>query len=347
MKGVIIAALGAIAVLRPALAQDNRTIAERVVARVEAAYFDSTASPEIARALRQHAARGDYDALVGQALADTITAHLRSVRNDGHLAVWYSSDPLPPAREPGQPRTAEELADYRTRARQVNYGFEEVRRLDGNVGYLNLRRVFEADEESGRVAAAAMGLLANADAVILDLRQNGGGGPGMIELLATYFFPDRVHLQDLAWRETIDGRHNVTDQIWTLSYVPGPRLTTQPLYVLTSSGTFSAAEALAFALQTRGRAVVVGEPSGGGAHPNMAVPISDHYVVSVPIGQTIGAVDGTSWEGVGVRPDVPVSAEDALRTAHALALRRLLETAADPDHRELLDEALAALGDAR
>ena len=116
-----------------------------------------------------------------------------------------------------------------------NYGFREIKILAGNIGYLDLRG-FMAAELAGETAVAAMGFLAHADAVIVDLRHNGGGSPSMIQLLSSYFFGRRTHLNSFFWR----GKEQI-DQTWTLPHVPGTVRPDVPLYVLTSARTFSAA----------------------------------------------------------------------------------------------------------
>jgi retinol-binding protein 3 len=302
--------------------------------------------PEVARRMeediRGRLSNGDYDGITtGSALRDTLTAHLQEVSRDKHLRVFFSAEPRPIRleREP----SVEEQEEFRRYAAARNFGFERVERLAGNVGYLDLRGFFPA-EVGGDVAVAAMRFLANASALIIDLRQNGGGSPDMVALISSYLFDQPTHLNNLYWREG-----DRTQQFWTLPYVPGKRSAATPVYVLTSNHTFSGAEEFAYNLRNLKRAVIVGEVTGGGAHPGGGFPIDEHFGVGVPTGRAINPISGTNWEGTGVTPDILVSQEDALKVAHAAALKALLEQPNEQngrtvrDLREEMQRALAAL----
>jgi C-terminal processing protease CtpA/Prc len=162
-----------------------------------------------------------------------------------------------------------------------------------------------------------MGFLANVDALIIDLRDNHGGQPAMLQLILSYFFDRPTHLNDIYVRPD-DNTH----QYWTLPYVPGPRLVDIPLYILISHRSFSGAEAFAYDLKRLKRATLVGEKTGGGSHPLIAIPIGDHYVAGIPIGRPTNG----DWEGTGVAPDVEASSSDALDLAQKLAAAKLLAT---------------------
>src|SRR5436309_12576418 len=172
---------------------------------------------------------------------------------------------------------------------------------------------------AGETAAAAMTFLSTCEAVIFDLRQNGGGDPTMVAFLTSYLFGSQpVHLNDFFNRITGETR-----QSWTLAYVPGKRLTDKDAYVLTSARTFSGAEEFTYNLKHLRRASIVGETTGGGAHLVSGQRINDHFIIGVPSGRPINAVTKGDWEGTGVEPDAKVSAEDALKTAHLMALEKL------------------------
>ncbi len=156
-----------------------------------------------------------------------------------------------------------------------------------------------------------MELVAHTRALILDLRKCSGGAPTGAALWCTYFFPDdQVHLNDIYERRTDSLR-----QYWTASHLPAPRYLGRPVYVLTSAATFSGGEDVAYTLQAHGRAAIIGETTGGGAHPTDPYPVTEHITVTVPTARTINAVTGTNWEGVGVSPDRAVPAEQALEAA--------------------------------
>jgi hypothetical protein len=194
---------------------------------------------------------------------------------------------------------------------------------------------------AGETATAAMTFLSSTDAVIFDLRENGGGDPSMVAFLTSYLLgPRAVHLNDFYSRPT-----NETRQSWTLPYVPGRRLTEADVYILTSSRTFSGAEEFTYNLKHLKRATIVGEATRGAAHTVEGRRINANFAIAVPTGRPINPVTKTNWEGVGVKPDVAVSPERALTAAHLMALekqeRRL--TADTPGLRQEVMNAIATL----
>jgi C-terminal processing protease CtpA/Prc len=177
----------------------------------------------------------------------------------------------------------------------------------------------------GETAIAAMNFLAHVDAIIFDLRDNGGGDPAMIALISTYLFDQPTHLNDIWTRKT-----GATQQYWTLSVVPGKRLSAAPAFVLTSPRTFSGAEEFSYNLKNLKRATIVGETTGGGAHPVHGERIDDRFMIGVPFARAINPITKSNWEGTGVEPDVKVPAADALATAQKLAAEKLLPGSSAP-----------------
>ncbi|HEU4779866.1 MAG TPA: S41 family peptidase, partial [Steroidobacteraceae bacterium] len=175
--------------------------------------------------------------------------------------------------------------------------------------------MFGDPEICAHTAGAAMTFVADSDALILDLRDNRGGHSGMPEFIASYLFDQRTHLDDIFNRA-----ENATKESWTLPYVPGKKFVGKPVFVLTSRQTFSAAEALSYALKNLKRATLIGETTLGGAHPTDTRPIDNHFAVRVPIARSISPITKTNWQGTGVEPDVKVAAADALDVAHRLAV---------------------------
>jgi C-terminal processing protease CtpA/Prc len=191
--------------------------------------------------------------------------------------------------------------------------FVKVEQLDGNVGYVKFNGFFDV-EFCGPTASAAMNFVAGSRALIVDLRDNGGGSPAMVAYVSSYLFSTRTHLNDLWTRRT-----GATEEFWTRD-VPGRRFGGEkPVYVLTSARTFSGAEEFTYNLKSLKRATIVGETTGGGAHPVSAHPIDEHFVIGVPFARAVNPITHTNWEGVGVAPDVKVLAADALATALKLA----------------------------
>ena len=286
-------------------------------------YVFPDVAKQMEQAIRARQQRKEYDSITGaRQLAQTLTDHLRDVSHDKHLRVNYvpqvSPQPPPAASDAGpSPDEQTRMDQQRAIAGRSNFGFVRVERLAGNIGYVDFR-AFMPPAVAGDTAAAAMTFLASCDAVVFDMRQNGGGDPSMVAFITSYLFgPQPVHLNDFYNRP-----QNETRQSWTLPYVPGRRLTNKDVYVLTSSRTFSGAEEFTYNLKHLKRATVVGETTGGGAHLVGGRRINDHFMIDVPSGRPINAVTKTDWEGVGVEPDVKVSADNALKTAHLIALEK-------------------------
>src|SRR6266436_2588907 len=260
--------------------------------------------------------KGDYDSITdGDAFAKMLTENFQEVSHDKHLRVNFSPAPMPD--RPEGPPNADDRARYRKDMERMNCGFDKVEILTGNVGYLKFN--FFADPEvCGSTAVAAMNFLANVDAIIFDLRENGGGDPKMIAFISTYLFSEPTHLNDI-WERKDDSTH----QYWTLPYVPGKRLDGKPVYVLTSKQTFSGAEEFSYNLKNLKRATLIGETTGGGAHPVSGHRIDEHFMIGVPFARAINPISKTNWEGTGVEPDVKVPSADALATAQKLAAEKL------------------------
>jgi C-terminal processing protease CtpA/Prc len=236
------------------------------------------------------------------------------VSHDLHLRVSFSPFKMPSER--GKPSPEDEERFHR-QMEHDNCAFEKVEILPNNIGYVKFDGFMDASF-CGPTVVAAMGFIAHTDAVIFDIRQNGGGQPDMVALIASYLFDQRTHLIDIYNR-----KEDTTTQNWTLTYLPGPRLAKQPVFVLTSKRTFSGAEEFAFDLKTQKRATIVGETTGGGAHPVSGHQVADYFMIGVPFAKSLDPVTKTNWEGTGVEPDVKVPADDALATAQKLAIEKI------------------------
>lgn len=276
-------------------------------------------SPDVAKqmsdAIRARQQRGEYNSITdGDAFAAKLTDDLRAVSHDKHLRVNFSPVPLPPETSGPNPKAE---AAYRKQMERANCGFDKLEILPGNIGYVKFD--FFADPKiCAPTVIAAMNFLANSDAIIFDLRENGGGDPEMVTFICSYLFDQPTHLNDLWTR-----KGNTTQQFWTLPYVSGKRLATQPAYVLTSHRTFSGGEEFTYDLQQQKRATIVGEVTGGGAHPVAGHRIDAHFIIGVPFATAINPITHTSWEGTGVTPGVKVPAANALSTAQSLATAKL------------------------
>ncbi len=308
---------------------------------VRSSYVFPERAEQAALALEASRAGGEYEGLDDETLAAKLTGQLYEVCRDKHLRVQVRPPFDGPARHrEGRPGRAARppWPDWLERGSPHNYGITRVERLDGNVGYLDLHGVPHPDE-AGPAIAAAMELVAGTGALIIDLRRNGGGAPPGVVFWLSYLFPDdQTHLNDI-----FDGPTGQTRQFWTLASVPGRRYLDRPVYLLTSARTFSGGEDFAYSLQAQGRAELIGETTGGGAHPTQRVPISATLALALPHARSVNPVTGTNWEGTGVTPDVAVPAEQAFDVAYGKALRHLLTQHVPPPLLDEAREALAAL----
>ena len=290
-------------------------VIDGVISALDAEYVFPDLAQKMADTLRRNAERGEYNSLTsGPAFAEILTTQLQEVSGDKHLGVNYSPDTSRDSPTVHATPTVVELEKLREELKSVNCGFTPVEHLAGNIGYLKFDQFARVDI-CGPVASAAMNALAGSDALIIDLRDNGGGAPAMETFLASYLFSKPTHLVDLWTRST-----GKTEQYWTTEHVEGKRFGgDKPVYVLTSRRTFSCAEAFAYNLQQAKRATIVGETTAGGAHPTDRRIIDGHFSVWVPFARAINPISKTNWEGVGVVPNVKVAAADALETALKLA----------------------------
>ena len=303
---------------------------------------DSYVFPEIAKkmeqSIRERVDKKDYDQITSaKQFAVKLTEDLQSISHDKHLRVRYSHEAIPergPRREP----TTEEREQRRRELTWMNHGFAKVERLPGNIGYIEFFNFM--DEELGAdTVAAAMNFINGTDALIIDMRSNGGGNPAMVALVCSYLFgPEPVHLNDLYWREG-----NRTDEFWTRKEVAGKRYLNKDVYVLTSKRTFSGAEEFTYNLKNLKRATIIGETTGGGAHPGGGFRISEHFGMFVPTGRAISPITKTNWEGTGVTPDVSVQADQALLTARVMALKKSLPSVTSTDLKGRMQEEIEKL----
>ncbi|GLW35082.1 interphotoreceptor retinoid-binding protein [Actinoplanes regularis] len=273
--------------------------------------------PEIAEQLtdllRRRLDEGAYDVDGAEDLARLVTADLQSVNGDRHLSLKYHADQVPP--EQGAAALEAMRRDFDTSLG----GAPRLQLLDGGVAVVELAPMLFPLEWAAEPLSAALTLASRAQALIVDLRANRGGDPDTVAFVCSYLLDRRTHLNSMYWR---DGERS--EQSWSLPHVPGARFGgSKPLYVLSSNSTFSAAEELAYDLQQLARAVVVGERTRGGAHPRNGWTVHPHLEAAIPVGRAINPVSGTNWEGIGVQPDIPCAAADALDRAHAMALTRL------------------------
>ena len=295
----------------PQTAAGKEALIDTIATLVENRFVLADRARAFADSLRSRYASGLYDDLsTPAAFAEAVTADLREITSDSHflMRVVEASD----VGERAQSALHHPVRLFRL-SRREHLGFARLEWMEGNIGYLDLRRFYPISE-SKQMVDGAIRFLSGADAVIIDLRENGGGAGESLPYLTRYFLPYGTQLTGYYSRES-----DFLTEFWTPREAGGPLLSDVPLFLLTSERTFSAAEMFAYDMKVRGRATLVGSATGGGAHSVDLFQLDDGFEIYISTARAINPVTNGNWEGVGVIPDVVVSADVALDTALALA----------------------------
>jgi C-terminal processing protease CtpA/Prc len=298
---------------------ERQRVVDAAVADLKQYYVDREEAQKMADALLAHRKRGEDDAAAnGQALAGLLTKQMREVSHDMHLELAYIPDAMLASRYDALGRPLEPTPDdrehFRSAMEQNNFTFEKIEMLPHDIGYLKLNS-FPDLSICRPKAEATMASLNHVNAILFDLRDNRGGQPEMVSFVAGYLFDHPEY-----W---YNPRENTTQKSWTQSPVKGSKLADKPVYVLTSARTASGAEQFCYNLKMLKRATLVGETTSGSAHSGVWHRIDEHFGMGIPEVKPVNPYAKSDWEGTGVEPDVKVKAEDALKTAEDLALRKL------------------------
>ncbi|HEX9166141.1 MAG TPA: S41 family peptidase [Gemmatimonadales bacterium] len=298
IRAAVIDSAAQLLVRRYVEADTGRLLADHLKARLRARSYDGLDQP-------------------GQ-FAEAVTRDLRALNGDLHLGLRYVPGGLP-------------AGGYGPDPVRQNFGITRAEVLEGNVGYLEISGFLGAPGYRDAVVEALQ-LLSRTDAMIIDLRRNGGGSGEMSHFVFSHFL-GATPVPTIRVTRRPPGRTEVRQ---SLAIVPGPRRTDVPLFVLTSQGTASAAEEFSFVLRNQGRATIVGTRTAGAGHMVATAPVGHDFVVSVSITRVADPSTGQEWEQVGVAPDRAVPAWVALPEAHAAALRAIDRQEADSARRVLL-----------
>lgn len=299
--------------------KEKSAIVSAIKTHIEESYIDLDLSNKMIIELDKNLKSDKYKKITSPAeFAKKLTEDLQSISKDLHLNVRYEPERIAQEKHvvseemrlEREKRTAMQMAE-------INYGFTEAKILDGNIGYLNLSQ-FADIKYAEETATATMDFLSNTNAIIIDLRSNGGGVPSMMQLLSSYFFDETpILLSDFYERKT-----NTKTQLYSFANVNGKRSTNKPLYILTSKHTFSAAEAFTYTLKHLDRATVVGEITKGGANRTKRINLNDEFTISVPYIQSIHPVTKANWEGKGVQPNIKTNEKEAFVYAYIDAIKK-------------------------
>jgi hypothetical protein len=331
----------------PVTATVRRSVVGTLADQLTRHYVDADTGAMIAKHMRDRLAAGAYDTISSPGrFAEALTVDLRAVNGDRHLNVTYSpGNPGqrpgpegirmmgPPTRGPGGPGgPGGPPPNAAIAARRTNFSLGRVDILPGNVGYMDIRG-FAGSPEVVDAIKSALDYLHNTDAIIFDLRRNGGGSPFSVNMIISHFTT-----ADTIPSLTVKNRSgHETFTRYTLASVPGPRRPTVPLYVLTSGATASAGEDFTFVLKNMKRATIVGGTTAGAGHNNALLDLGEGFNASVSFTRVMDPKTGAEWERIGVTPDVRVDPGRALDVAHALALKTIAASTTDARWRRMLD----------
>ncbi len=330
----------------PGATLDDATRAE-VIGRLNdllaGIYVIPSTADQIRGELEQRLAEGAFSNLDdGSEFASAVTQIMQEISHDQHLRLNSTSGAQEPVRQPvrepvrvvrrvgeapdggdgvdGPVRRGDAGGDGDGGAAPVGLDqiepFPKAEMLSGNVGYVDIR-LFASREWAEDAAVRVMEKLADADALIFDLRHCMGGFPDMVHLLTSYLYgPEPMHLL------TYYHARSAPDSAFTLAEVPGRRLPDADVYILTSAFTASGGEEFTYNLKHHGRATVVGELTAGAGHGGSVHPVAAGFTAFVPDFRPVHPVTGAGWEAVGVAPDIAVDSDAALAVAHREVLRK-------------------------
>lgn len=343
MKAVIVLTAALLSLPSAAPAQSfsrdrAQTVIEETARLIERHYVHPEKKALLVARLREGLASGRYPVSDVLDFAQAVTADLEETGKDRHLGISYDpaeSSALAAPRPPAGAAASDAIWDRE--ARMSNHGLTEMRILDGNVRYLRIASFAWRSDASGAAYDAAMAFLKGGDAVIVDIRGNGGGGTSAVRYAISHFMPPEPERLLMTFTDD-DGK---PDQSRVLSYLPAGRVTGKPLYVLVDPGTVSAAEEFAYHVRQFRLGKLVGGNTAGAANNNQLFPLSNGFVASISFFSPKHPVSGTNWEQTGIRPDIEVAPETALAAAHVAALEEAAAKA-DAAERKRFDWALVA-----
>jgi carboxyl-terminal processing protease len=195
----------------------------------------------------------------------------------------------------------------------------ETRMIDGHIGYIGLNNFSAPASDQFRAGLSEL-LDHGADQIVFDLRDNPGGYIDAAQQIASQFIGDGLIFTQESADDDVKRYESTGDGIAT-----DPDL---PVVVLINGGSASASEIVAAALQERGRATLVGEPSFGKNTVQVWGRLENEGGVRITISRWF-TPDHNSVAPDGIQPDIA-----AARTENT-----------PPEEDPILDAALSFLED--
>jgi len=308
---------------------EQREIIDSIYSKLEGFYIKPELIPKIKTLFDNNYQNGDYNKIVNRdKFASKLTEDIVNITNDLHFHIvnepdWVKDKTNSEKENQKEVLRNKEIAD----AKKENFGFKELKILEGNIGYLDFR-TFHDPAYSSETATSVMQFFSNTDALIIDMRNNNGGVLEMAQFISSYFFSQQeTPLYKYYYYEKANVK--IEREMWLLPSVPGKRLNKIDIYILTSGATFSSAEWMSYSLQNLNRVTIIGEQTAGGAHPVDRKILVNGFVINIPFGEVKDPNTNTDFEGIGVTPDIKISANKALEKAHYFALEKLSKNNTD------------------
>ncbi len=322
-------------------AEKKKLVIEEVCNIITEKYIFPDVADKIHEALMNKYQEGYFDNFVkNSTFASEVDSCIKKICKDKHLHFFYNLEMLETETilsSNDEEKKFELKRQMIEKNKETNFGFKKLEILDGNIGYLNLI-MFDESNESFEIAVAAMNFLQNTNAIIIDLRNNGGGSPEMVQLLSSYF------LKNFSQLNYIKRRYGeAIEQYRAMPYVPGKRMLDKRLFLLTSRNTFSAAEDFVYALKSQKRVTIVGENTKGGGHPVDFIVIQGTFLLMLPTGESFNPISQSNWEAVGIEPNINTSAEQAFHIAYVTILNELIAEEEDQNKKLFLELAVEEL----
>ena len=308
---------------------EQSVIIDSLYSKLDGFYINKKLIPNIRKVIDKKFIKGIYKNVTNpNEFASKLTEDLTKVTNDLHFYIAYEpewiKDKINSEKESEKDKLREkEIAE----AKKENFGFKELKILEGNIGYLDFR-TFHDPAYASETATSVMQFFSNTDALIIDLRNNNGGVLEMAQFISSFLFSQK---ESPLYKYYYYEKPNIKTEreMWLLPSVPGKRLNKIDIYILTSGATFSSAEWMSYSLQNLKRVTIIGEQTAGGAHPVDRKILAQGLTINIPFGEVKDPFTNTDFEGVGVTPDIKISANKALEKAHYLALENLSQNKTD------------------
>lgn len=298
----------------------KESILQKVNELIQAHYVFPEKAKQLTAALNDRLKEGHYNKFnKHQGFTDELSKDIRKLSNDYHFALNYTSK--------NNVSEKDRKKNWAQHQRFYNYGFSKLEILEGNIGYLKLDFIAEANR---KMVKRVFQFFEHTNGMIIDLRDNSGGMREMVALLSTYFLKGKSTIAIVESKQY--NKLKASKKIKTFSFIRKRRFTEIPLCLLINENTFSSAEFLAYTLQKANRAQIIGQTTGGGAHSIKRFVVMDSLMLAIPVENVISTYTQSNWESIGVTPDLQTSVVNTLVVGQIETLKKMKAKGLDSEH---------------